>query len=345
MIRLPKTRSSARVRWTVRTSSRPSSAATRSDSETPSTSSSISTSGGSPSSRRTVVRARIRPLMLATRSATIVIASGRSMTSKRRAAVSAVAAFGHQPSEPRPAAPAVRSMVGGIGPSAAGGIVLLERERQARERLAGERRVRGREHERAVGVLGHADDAGDVHATLREGRGDAGERSRLIVELDCEPDRHEAPPVLTMVPAGPAPFRLWRCLRRSATRRPRRCRTSRCSGPPIRRRRGPRCASSASGGSSSTTWTSRSARSRPGSCSGSSRSSGRGRSSTTAAGPTRTSGSPTCASTTPEIVARLLADARLLRQPLVRHGNAMTAGRDEATWAAWLKPPGGAGTR
>lgn len=45
------------------------------------------------------------------------------------------------------------------------------------------------------------------------------------------------------------------------------------------------------------------------------------------------------------IVARLLADARLLRQPLVRHGHDMTVGRDEATWAAWLKPPGAAGTR
>ena len=43
-----------------------------------------------------------------------------------------------------------------------------------------------------------------------------------------------------------------------------------------------------------------------------------------------------------EIVERLLADQRLLRLPLVRHGNDVTAGRDEATWAAWLKPSGGA---
>jgi arsenate reductase-like glutaredoxin family protein len=43
-----------------------------------------------------------------------------------------------------------------------------------------------------------------------------------------------------------------------------------------------------------------------------------------------------------EIVERLLADNRLLRVPLVRHGNAVTAGRDEATWAGWLKGPGGA---
>jgi arsenate reductase-like glutaredoxin family protein len=41
-------------------------------------------------------------------------------------------------------------------------------------------------------------------------------------------------------------------------------------------------------------------------------------------------------------VRRLIADARLLRLPLVRHGNAVTAGPDEPTWAAWLKPGGGA---
>jgi arsenate reductase len=41
------------------------------------------------------------------------------------------------------------------------------------------------------------------------------------------------------------------------------------------------------------------------------------------------------------IVNRLLADTRLLRLPLARHGNAVTAGLDEATWAAWLRPAGG----
>ncbi len=40
------------------------------------------------------------------------------------------------------------------------------------------------------------------------------------------------------------------------------------------------------------------------------------------------------------LVARLLADARLLDLPLVRHGNDVTAGRAEATWTTWLKPPG-----
>ena len=41
------------------------------------------------------------------------------------------------------------------------------------------------------------------------------------------------------------------------------------------------------------------------------------------------------------IVERLLRDVRLLRLPLVRHGEAVTAGRDEAVWAAWLKASGG----
>lgn len=38
------------------------------------------------------------------------------------------------------------------------------------------------------------------------------------------------------------------------------------------------------------------------------------------------------------IVARLLADMALLRLPLVRYGNDVTAGRAESTWAAWLRP-------
>ena len=41
------------------------------------------------------------------------------------------------------------------------------------------------------------------------------------------------------------------------------------------------------------------------------------------------------------IVRRLIADPRLLRLPLVRHGTAVTAGPDESTWAAWLRLAGG----
>jgi arsenate reductase-like glutaredoxin family protein len=36
-----------------------------------------------------------------------------------------------------------------------------------------------------------------------------------------------------------------------------------------------------------------------------------------------------------EIVERVLADPRLLRLPLVRHGAEVTVGRDEATWRRW----------
>jgi arsenate reductase len=38
-----------------------------------------------------------------------------------------------------------------------------------------------------------------------------------------------------------------------------------------------------------------------------------------------------------DIVRRLLSDVHLLRLPLVRHGNEVTAGSAETTWAAWLK--------
>jgi hypothetical protein len=46
-----------------------------------------------------------------------------------------------------------------------------------------------------------------------------------------------------------------------------------------------------------------------------------------------------------EIVERLLADPRLLRLPLVRFGNQLTAGPDEAAWARWLQTPGVMGAR
>lgn len=37
-----------------------------------------------------------------------------------------------------------------------------------------------------------------------------------------------------------------------------------------------------------------------------------------------------------DIVTRLLADVRLLRLPLVRYGENVTAGKAEAAWRAWL---------
>jgi len=39
------------------------------------------------------------------------------------------------------------------------------------------------------------------------------------------------------------------------------------------------------------------------------------------------------------VIARLLADERLLRLPLARCGDDVTAGKDEATWKAWLARP------
>jgi arsenate reductase-like glutaredoxin family protein len=37
-----------------------------------------------------------------------------------------------------------------------------------------------------------------------------------------------------------------------------------------------------------------------------------------------------------DVVPRILANASLMRLPLVRHGNDVTAGPAEATWKAWL---------
>jgi arsenate reductase-like glutaredoxin family protein len=39
-----------------------------------------------------------------------------------------------------------------------------------------------------------------------------------------------------------------------------------------------------------------------------------------------------------ELASRLLADVRLLRLPLARHGNEVTVGQAEATWKGWLAP-------
>jgi arsenate reductase-like glutaredoxin family protein len=39
------------------------------------------------------------------------------------------------------------------------------------------------------------------------------------------------------------------------------------------------------------------------------------------------------------LLARIRADASLLRLPLVRHGDAVTAGPSATTWAAWLARP------
>ena len=39
------------------------------------------------------------------------------------------------------------------------------------------------------------------------------------------------------------------------------------------------------------------------------------------------------------VMGRLLGDARLIRLPLVRYGEQVTAGKDEAAWRAWLAKP------
>jgi arsenate reductase-like glutaredoxin family protein len=40
-----------------------------------------------------------------------------------------------------------------------------------------------------------------------------------------------------------------------------------------------------------------------------------------------------------EVVERLLTDPSLLRLPLIRNGNEVSAGRAESTWKEWLNRP------
>jgi arsenate reductase (glutaredoxin) len=44
-----------------------------------------------------------------------------------------------------------------------------------------------------------------------------------------------------------------------------------------------------------------------------------------------------------KLIARIHADARVLRLPLVRYGDAITAGQDEAAWRGWLARRSGTG--
>jgi arsenate reductase (glutaredoxin) len=41
-----------------------------------------------------------------------------------------------------------------------------------------------------------------------------------------------------------------------------------------------------------------------------------------------------------ELSSKLLSDVRLLKLPLVRHGQLVTAGRAEPSWKSWLRNPG-----
>jgi arsenate reductase-like glutaredoxin family protein len=53
----------------------------------------------------------------------------------------------------------------------------------------------------------------------------------------------------------------------------------------------------------------------------------------------RDAGPGPVATDTAGLAARIRADVHLLRLPLVRYGEEITAGRDEATWSAWLVRP------
>ena len=209
--------------------------------------------------------------------------------------------------------------------------------------------VAGREHQRAVRVLGDADDPGDVDAALAERRRDARERTRPIVELDREPDRHARHLLFAaMVPGRHAARgasrsgragrpRLALASRHGTTPGPDRT-VSRSSVSRTTRRRAPRCGSSRSGGSPIHLVDLRArpiARRRAAPVRRAARRGGAARSDVAAyrdGGPRLPADGRRRRSST-----RLLADPRLLRLPLVRHGNDVTAGRAEADLDGWLR--------
>ena len=210
MIRLPKMVPSSRVSCTSTTGSTPRRASSAPSSDKPSTSSSISARGGGPGVRRTTLRVRIRPPASATLEATAGMAFGSSARSMRTAAIESAwgrgipfdlgsgISRGRRDRLPRAAGRRPRSSQ---GRSRRSGRAPRRRGSTRRTRRAW-RRVRRREHQRPVRVLGHADDPGDVHASLGEGGRDAREGAGAIIETDREPDGQWAPPAKGWYRAG-----------------------------------------------------------------------------------------------------------------------------------------------
>ena len=155
-------------------------AATRASSSASSTSSSTSTAGPArrvPARRRTVVSVRTvaadrgdaRRDRGHARRARPRARGGRRRWAGAAAACGApaIARSGARPADDR--GREVASQVSRPGPPAVlGRVVLLEGDAERGERLARRRRVAGGEHQRAVGVLGDAHDAGDVDAAVGE---------------------------------------------------------------------------------------------------------------------------------------------------------------------------------
>ena len=100
-----------------------------------------------------------------------------------------------------------------------------------------------------------------------------------------------------------------------------------------------RSGSSASGGSWCTSWTCARSPSRPASCAGSRTGWGPAALLDTESRPYKEQGLAYLSTDTAGITSRLLADVRLIRLPLVRYGEEVTAGKAEATWKAWLAKP------
>ena len=198
MTRLPNTRSRARVSRWARTPGAGRTAPTSSSSSGP-----RPRPRARPAGRRLAgsIRRTVRDVRIVPPAAAIRCERGRDDVGPvgetrggwrrwSRAPGRRASDIGRQPPTfmPRSARPATRHRFGSRPPS---GRAPRRRGPSART-PRGSRGVAGGEHQRAVGVLGDADDARDVHAALAERGRDAREGARLVVELDREPDRHAA---------------------------------------------------------------------------------------------------------------------------------------------------------
>ena len=147
--------------------------------------------------RRTVESVRTRPPAWPTAAAIDATAPGSSRTSRWTATAAGRGcgtAAGHRAagSARQAGRPATMSAIERpVGSRPLVGSCSSNAIPSAGERLAGGDGIARGEHQRAVGVLGDADDARDVDRAIGQRLGDLRERARAVLELDGEPDRHE----------------------------------------------------------------------------------------------------------------------------------------------------------
>ncbi len=236
--------------------------------------------------------------------------------------------------------------------------MLLERQVQGVERLACLVGIGGRQHQRAVGVLGHPDDARDIHLAFGQGIRDLGKCAGPILELDREPDGHTDTSHAAILPELFGPLAVRAMVPRGAARGRRlvagavlaRCQPTARYHP---------CVAASGGtiqvfgleGDRGTRAALRFFKERraeisfvdlrrrpiaPGELRRFVEKLGAAALADTDGRAWRESGLGYLRMTDDELAGKLLANARLLKLPLVRNGADFSAGPSEATWKRWL---------